>query len=310
MRRINELGDRVTGMDRVLRYSPAQLAANWINKKRVAVLAFHGVDDPDLFAASMDAVRLRCHPISIDQLADAVQQGKELPQRSVLITFDDGHRSVLEQGLPILEERGLPGVVFVIAGLLSTNSEYWWSTVSRLAGEGVMAKGYEGSSGADLVRLLKQVPNHERLRVISEMQATAGTPPGSLAQLKVEELDTLRRGGIAIGNHTWSHPCLNRCDPDTVAFEIGRAHETLHEALGEAPRWFAYPNGDWDRHAEGVLTDLGYELAFLFDHRLAETKAHRLRLSRLRVNSDTVADRFSITLSGLHPAIHHGRGRE
>ena len=36
---------------------------------------------------------------------------------------------------------------------------------------------------------------------------------------------------------------------------------------------------------------------------------HPLRLSRVRVNSDTSLDRFAIILSGLHPALHHARGR-
>jgi hypothetical protein len=29
----------------------------------------------------------------------------------------------------------------------------------------------------------------------------------------------------------------------------------------------------------------------------------------VRVNSDTSLDRFAIILSGLHPALHHARGR-
>jgi peptidoglycan/xylan/chitin deacetylase (PgdA/CDA1 family) len=36
-----------------------------------------------------------------------------LPERSVLVTFDDGDRSVLERALPIMAARGCPGVMFV-----------------------------------------------------------------------------------------------------------------------------------------------------------------------------------------------------
>jgi hypothetical protein len=37
--------------------------------------------------------------------------------------------------------------------------------------------------------------------------------------------------------------------------------------------------------------------------------ANPLRLSRLRVNSDTSLDRFDTVITGLHPALHHARGR-
>jgi hypothetical protein len=69
------------------------------------VLAFHGVDDPEVFETLMDRVRRQYHPISVDELDRAINSGIDLPDRSVLITFDDGHRSVLEHGLPILVAR-------------------------------------------------------------------------------------------------------------------------------------------------------------------------------------------------------------
>ena len=82
------------------------------------------------------------------------------------------------------------------------------------------------------------------------------------------------------------------------------------DALGHAPRTFAYPNGDWDGRAEEALADAGYEAAFLFDHRAnPATPRHPLRISRLRVNSTTSPGRFATIVSGLHPALHRARGR-
>jgi peptidoglycan/xylan/chitin deacetylase (PgdA/CDA1 family) len=153
------------------------------------------------------------------------------------------------------------------------------------------------------------VPNEERIRVIEEMQRGHKARATHHPQLSTDDLRVLDRGGIAVGNHTWTHPCLNRCDPTTIRDEIEKAHGALAEALGEPPRWFAYPNGDWDEHAEQVLKDLNYDLGFLFDHRLADVRSSPLRVSRVRVNSDTQPDRLAIIMSGLHPWIHHGRGR-
>lgn len=115
---------------------------------------------------------------------------------------------------------------------------------------------------------------------------------------------------MAVGNHTMTHPCLPRCRDDKAAEEVERAHRQLTKAIGHPPRSFAYPNGDWDERVERLLAEVGYEAAFLFDHRHNPAMPrHPLRISRLRVNSTTKLDRFATIVSGLHPALHHARGR-
>jgi peptidoglycan/xylan/chitin deacetylase (PgdA/CDA1 family) len=128
-------------------------------------------------------------------------------------------------------------------------------------------------------------------------------------QLEKDELGLLQDAGVEIGNHTWTHPCLDRCSDDVLRAEIRKAHLALTDVLGRPPRAFAYPNGNWDLRAERELERLGYGAAFLFDHRLARLPADPLRLSRLRVSSDTSLDRLATIISGLHPALHRARGR-
>jgi len=298
----------MSGLDALLRWSPLQLASATSTSDRLAVLAFHGVDDPEQFSTLMDYVVRKRRPISIDELDRALTGGTKLPDKPVLITFDDGHRSVYRDGLPILADRGLPAIAFVVAGLISTHEDFWWSrTVTFLDGGGTSDE-LAGLDAAGVVRRLKQVPNEERLRTIARLEETSTLPAASVPQLEVHELRELESAGVAIGNHTWSHPCLNRCDPGTVRAEVEDADRRLREAMGHEIRWFAYPNGDWDAGAESTLRDLGYRGAFLFDHRLS-TVSEAMRLSRLRVNSDTGLDRFALILSGLHPTLHRARGR-
>ena len=87
------------------------------------------------------------------------------------------------------------------------------------------------------------------------------------------------------------------------------AHAALVDALGHAPTAFAYPNGDCDARTREAVDACGYEIAFLFDHRLSPAvPTDRLRVSRLRVDSTTSLDRLSTIVSGLHPAMHRLRG--
>ena len=131
-----------------------------------------------------------------------------------------------------------------------------------------------------------------------------------MPQLQREELPVLEAGGITVGNHTLTHPCLHQCDETTIRHELEASQRILAEALGHAPRTLAYPNGDHDPRVRRAVAELGFEAAFLFDHRLsAKPPEDPLRISRLRVNADTPMDRFKIILSGLHPALHRLRGR-
>ena len=299
----------MSSADRILRRSPLQTAAGMVNGSRLSALAFHGVDDPENFSWQMDYLVRHYHPVSILEVSSAVAYGRPLPSRSVLVTFDDGHRSVLEHAMPIMAERGIPGVAFVIAGLISTDEDYWWSAVEALVGAGGELASRPDESVTELVRYLKTIDNGDRLAALRELESSAGAPPARRHQLEDSELRILQSAGIDVGNHTWTHPCLNRCDAETTRREIESAHTRLADILGEPPTWFAYPNGDWSFEAEAVLSDLGYSIGFLFDHRPTDLTAEPLRLSRLRVNSDTRPDRFATILSGLHPMNHHARGR-
>jgi peptidoglycan/xylan/chitin deacetylase (PgdA/CDA1 family) len=296
-------------MDAALRWSPAQVYFRKRAALRLAVLAYHGIEDPGTFDRQLTYLARAAIPVSLDDVFDAIAGRRTLPPRSVLVTFDDGHRSVLDSGLPLLRERGIPAVAFVVAGLLDTDQPFWWTEVEHLVRAKGTADGWAGLTAPQFVRRLKTVPDDERLRVIEELRGTARTPAPRQPQLRRSELAALESGGVAVENHTMTHPCLDRCDDDTVRAEVRDAHALLHAALGRPPRAFAYPNGNWDPRAERELEEEGYVAGFLFDHRLSmRAPRHPLRISRLRVATDTRLDRFAAILSGLHPAVHHARG--
>lgn len=54
--------------------------------------------------------------ISISSLANQLISGKQIPERSIVIAFDDGYESVCEYVWPVLRDYGFTGTVFIIAG--------------------------------------------------------------------------------------------------------------------------------------------------------------------------------------------------
>jgi peptidoglycan/xylan/chitin deacetylase (PgdA/CDA1 family) len=296
-------------VDSALRWSPAQLAFHWRSSRTLAVLAYHGIRDAQRFEEHVAFFGRSMSPITLQDLLDAVHGRSGLPRRAVLVTFDDGDRSIVDVALPILRERSVPGVAFVIPGLLDTAQPFWWDEVEDLARAGGRILGLEERRPEELVRILKHMPTAERLRAIDEVRRTSLAPAPTSPQLGRHDLRLLDSAGIEVGNHTYSHARLGGCSRSQAVEEITRAHGILAETLPQPPRAFAYPNGDWDGTAEDVLRGLGYQAAFLFDHRTEPIPPRNpLRISRLRVDATTSMDRLRIVLSGLHGALHRLRG--
>lgn len=89
----------------------------------LVVLQYHHVSNktpvstsisPELFSAHMDYIAAeKFQVVDILQLKIWLQEGTTLPDRTVVITFDDGYRSVFTTAFPELKKRKWPFTVFV-----------------------------------------------------------------------------------------------------------------------------------------------------------------------------------------------------
>jgi peptidoglycan/xylan/chitin deacetylase (PgdA/CDA1 family) len=296
-------------VDAVLRRTPVQPVFHWRAGRSLAVLAYHDIRNQDRFATQLDHLRRAASPVGLAEVVQAAEGRGGLPRRAVLVTFDDGHRDVLDVAMPMLRERGIPAAAFVVAGLIGTDLPHWWTEVKQLVRAGGSAPAVADLRPDDAVRALKKVPNDTRLRSIEELRRTASKPASPMGQLSGPELVRLESEGISIGSHSLTHPCLSTCEPDTIRTEVEQAHSILARALGHEIESFAYPDGDRDARVAEAVRKAGHRVAFLFDHRLSpERPLDRFHISRLRVDGDATFDRFRIILSGLHPTIHRLRG--
>lgn len=281
-------------LESALTRTPAPALGRRANRRRVSVLAYHGVSHPQAFRAQLQRISSRSNFISPAQLRSALL-GEPLPPNPVLITFDDGEPSVLHNGLPVLAELGIAPLLFVVPGLLDTSTSFWWDEVHALSPDGV-----------DEVRRLKTVPDDERRSTIAQLRSKRN--PISRPQLTTNDLQALLEAGFEIGNHTFDHPCLDMCDVSEVAAQIERGHQALLDR-GITPTAFAYPNGHLDPRAEPILERLGYDLGFLFDHHHTKLDQPCLRLSRLRLDADASPQRAELILSGVQGAVMRLRRR-
>ena len=124
----------------------AHQTARWV-RSRVApgalILLYHRVADvlsdpwglsvtPQHFAEQMAVLRQSAHPMPLQEMARALQQGKALPRRAVAVTFDDGYADNLHEAQPILERFGVPATIFLVSGSLGCAREFWWDELDRM----------------------------------------------------------------------------------------------------------------------------------------------------------------------------------
>ena len=297
-------------VDAALRRTPAQPAFHWRASRRLAVLAYHSVEDPELFAQHVGFLRRRMRPVSLDDVVAATRGRHALPRDAVLVTFDDADRTIADAAMPQLRAAGIPAVAFVVAGLLDTDRPVWTREAAALVANGGTSPAMPDRDPLAVVRRMKRLPDDERLAVLDDLRRTAMAPGPEAAQLGRADLPVLERSGVAIGNHSMSHPCLPRCSGTRIREEVEGGRRALADIVGAGPRAFAYPNGDWDDRARRAVEEAGHDVGFLFDHRHSPVPpADPLLLSRLWVNSTDRLDRFRIIVSGLQPAMYRARMR-
>lgn len=261
------------------------------------VLAYHDVPDPALYRRQLEYLAANYTPIDLDRYVASLRDGKPLPDDAVLITFDDGDRTVLEHAAPLHRQLGIPAVLFVVTDLIGTQNPFWWKRVEHhFAGQ--------GSSYAEArkqVTHLKTVPNAERVAYVAQLSEL------QYEQLTRPELLTLQECGFSIANHTATHPLIDRCTPAELGEELDRAIAFLNDLPGSYPKVFAYPNGNSSPELDVVLREKGIELAFLFDHDFTRPGQDPLHLSRIRTNTDDPLPEFKTKVNGLHPYLYQLR---
>lgn len=115
------------------------------NPERMPVLMYHRVGPSlndwearyaigaDAFAAQMQVLRRDgFRPVAIDTLIQWLEGGPALPDKALLITFDDGFRGVRDHALPVLESLGWPFTVFLVSDLIGMDDA--WTRTQNPAG--------------------------------------------------------------------------------------------------------------------------------------------------------------------------------
>ena len=302
---------------KILASHALRLAGN-LRKPGAAVLMYHSVlPDPARYTDSlgemihsesefrlqMELIARQYCPLSLDDLVDALQKGRDIPRRSIVITFDDGYTDNSEIAMPILNHFGVPATFYITVDCVERRTLPWPSRL-RYALRNTQCSSWTDSqakvwmldnprdrqiaflSACDACcQLTGQVQEDFVLRVERELESRM---PGHLADLMMnyDQIRSLAHQGHIVGSHTLTHPNVAYIHNGEVQTELAESKRRLESQLNMQVRHFAYPCPALSPHWNGRTTEttrsVGYGSAVTTNSGLVEVGDNPLQLKRLK----------------------------
>jgi peptidoglycan/xylan/chitin deacetylase (PgdA/CDA1 family) len=286
--------------------------------KGAAILMYHSVlNDPlsvanslggmihtcEVFEGQMELVARDFHPVSIDQVARFVRGEQDLPERPVVITFDDGYSDNYEVAMPILDRVGVPATFYVTVDCVE-NRRLPWPSRLRFSFRTTSKQSWTDGAGKTWSLASEQErdlpylavcdcaaqmagPAQERLvrQIESELDAKL---PGDSGQLMMtwDQLRGLVQHGHIVGSHTVTHPNLAHLSTDDARWELVESKQRIEAQMNAKVAHFSYPCPalfpNWTVQTAEESRQAGYETAVTTSRGLARKNDNPLALKRVR----------------------------
>jgi len=320
---------RNTGVFRLLRES------EW-RRQRLLILCYHGISledehqwRPGLYMEPKTLEQrlriLRTGDYNVLPLGEALQRlyGKELPPRSVSITFDDGTYDFYRQAYPIVKRYGLPVTVYQTTYYSDRRlpvfklicSYLLWKRKGTVLDRGTefglqpeMDLRTEASRQAIVTALMalskkQNLSGEQKNQLACQLADCLGIDYAVLMRRRIlhlmnaNEIAELSREGVDFQLHTHRHAMPN--DQSLFRREIADNRACLQRVSGKEAVHFCYPSGIYGRQflpwlkAEGVIS------ATTCDTGLATPRKDSLLLPRFVDTSGRSGLDFESWLTGV-----------
>lgn len=212
------------------------------NNKEIHILTYHRVCplpkekkieyynvSPKLFEKQMTYLsRHRFNVITLEEFINIKKNSFQLPDKSIIITFDDGFRDNYLYAFPILKKFSFRANFFVVSDYIGSQSPFPW------------------------LKWDSQAISHYK-------QNKSYWLP-----LNKKEIIKLSDFGHKINSHSKKHRALNTLDNIQAKDETQASRYAIEKLLSKSIKCFSYPYGSWSDISEKVKTLVkksGYKIA-------------------------------------------------
>ncbi|MFC7299856.1 poly-beta-1,6-N-acetyl-D-glucosamine N-deacetylase PgaB [Herminiimonas aquatilis] len=184
-------------------------------------------------------------PVSLQQIIDARAGGKPLPDKAILLTFDDGFESIYSKVFPLLKQFNYPAVIAIVGDWIQTPQDHLvqfgdiqvprsafvnWDEVREMVGSGLI-----------------EVASH----TYSLHQGIVTNPQGSLMPAAIS------RGYQAQGSQYES----DAAHAQRVKADLLRSSQLIERETGKRPRAIVWPYGANNRVVNQIAAEVGMPIS-------------------------------------------------
>ena len=244
-------------------------------KGEVQVICFHGVcrDEQEYINGRflkeshmrflLEAISANFNVLSMEDFRSSAFDPSRL---NVLLTFDDGYKNNREILFPIIEELGLPVVLFVTA---NTNA-FWMDLLDIIQAEKLpmdLVSGKFGEtklfSNSDFKKWMMTQPKEVVKQITDSMFVIAEPVLNKYREFhellgEYELIDVEKNPLVTIGNHSMCHHNFAQMTAIEIENDVFTCSEYLKGILGGDNFVFAYPFGLYTPESIERLKALGY----------------------------------------------------
>lgn len=273
------------------------------------------------FIAQVDYLLKNYSMISLEEYAKFLNNDRDIPDNSCILTFDDGFKDHFVNVFPILRDRKISASFFPIT---QTLDEFVIPDVHKihllLSKIGPMAfakefnqlletefqeladkyrvdtkvrkmeKRFDTILATNIKAIVALVPLKERTKILNLLfSSNFGDEKGLCKELYLSsgEIKEMIGAGMNFGGHSHTHPFLTRLPKEEQAMEIKVSKEILERKLKTKIDMFSYPYGKFNNDTIEILKEQGFVCAVIdpsVDIGINEGKVNPFTLRRLDTN--------------------------
>ena len=314
-----------------------------MNRKETIILMYHGFTDKknhegienyqgkhinnELFRSQIKYIIKHYHVISLDQYIECCTKGERLPEKSIIITIDDGYKSNYTLAFPIFKEFDIPATIFLTTDFVDNNNFLWVDRLEYTI-DHTESKDLKLRIGDEELTFPLNTRQDKifcekclRLRLKSmEYQLIEKTIKETEDKLNVrisektngpkiyeplewnEVLEMAKTSKVNIGSHTHKHLILARYDNEVIQNELTVSKKIIERETGINTRLFCYPNGasgDFNAKTKLIIMESGYSCALTTISGMNNEFSDLFELKRFSIDNTTDLKSFILTTSGI-----------
>lgn len=258
-----------------------------VQRRKVTFLLFHDMEAADA-ERNFGYLKQHYNIIGLNDYLDAVRNGKRLPNKALVITFDDGHVSNYAL-LPIIKRMQIPITIFLCSSIVGTHRHFWFRHSTEIKPQ---------------VETLKKNLNGQRLETLRQYGFAQEQEYDEIQALSKEQIEEMTPW-VNFQSHTCFHPILPQSDYTTAENEIKDSKQQLEETFGLTINALSYPNGDYSERDIYLAQTAGYECGVTVDSGYNGIKSNLFRLKRFSVNDAENTTELMVKASGCYALLKH-----